>query len=465
MVYVDRTSRTPYYLQIYRQLQAQIVTGELPAGALLPGIRVLSNQLGVGRNTVDNAYSQLAAEGYVEAETGRGFRVQDLPVLLPGQDQVLSAPVADRRERVTYDLFYGSLSGKDFPYQLWKRELCRVLDQESREDLNRYPDPKGDLLLRSRLSALLFQTRGVRCGADQVLITSGLQGSLEILCKLLYPSGGCHAFEDPRYDKAEFLFHCHGIRTISIPVDGQGAVATALPEDNSVTSVYLTPSHQFPLGNVMPIGRRYEFLNWATRQGAWLIEDDYDSEFSSAASSTPSLQSIDVSGRVIYLGSFSKTLSPSFRMGYLILPPALARRYEQTMSSYNNMVPWLLQRTLANFIEAGHYRRLVRRTRTRFRRFHRLVAEELARAMPKVQIISQGTGLKFLLDVPWEKDRDSLIRSALNEGVRVYSPARFWLNTANCPSHLVLAGFTSIEEEDIADCIARLKKAWVRGDG
>lgn len=215
----------------------------------------------------------------------------------------------------------------------------------------------------------------------------------------------------------------------------------------------------------MPIGRRHEFLNWATRQDAWLIEDDYDSEFSSAAGSIPSLQSIDVSGQVIYLGSFSKALSPSFRMGYLILPPALVRRFEYTMSKYNNMVPWLLQRTLANFIDADHYRRLVRRTRTRFRRFHRLVAEELARAMPKVQIISQGTGLKFLLDVPWVKDRDSLIRSALNEGVRVYSPARFWLNSANCPSHLVLAGFTSIEEGDIADCIARLKKAWSRGDG
>ena len=462
MIYVDRTSRTPYYQQIYRQLQNQIVTGELPAGALLPGIRFLANQLNVGRNTVDNAYSQLAAEGYVEAETGRGFRVQDLPALLPGKEQPVSGPVTDRRETVAYDLFYDSLSGQDFPYQLWKRELCRVLDQERRGDFNRYPDSKGDLLLRSLLSALLFQTRGVRCGADQVLITSGLQGSLEILCKLLYPSGGCHVFEEPRYDKAEFLFRCHGIRTISIPVDGSGAVAAALPEDHSVTSVYLTPSHQFPLGVVMPIGRRYEFLNWATRQDAWLIEDDYDSEFSSAAGSIPSLQSIDVNGRVIYLGSFSKTLSPSFRMGYLILPPALARRFEQTMSEYNNMVPWLLQRTLANFIDAGHYRRLVRRTRIRFHRFHRLVAEELSNAMPDVRIISQGTGLKFLLEVPGKVERDGLIQSALKEGVRVCSPARFWPNPSECPPCLVLAGFTSIEEENVADCIARLKKAWFR---
>lgn len=462
MLYIDRTSRIPLYLQLYKQLLDQILSGKLPAGHLLPGSRAMAATLGVGRNTVDNAYSQLATEGYIRAEAGRGFRVLPLPKLLLDQARPPqhSFPEAQVSSPVRYDLFYGNLSNQDFPFSQWKKEMVAVLADEKNHSINDYPGHKGDPLLRAQLADYLFETRGVTCHPEQIVITSGLQGSLEILCKLLYPSAGVHAFEEPSYDKARIIFSLHGIQTCTMTLDEAGAMPTSLPKDQRVTSVYLTPSHQFPLGTLMPIQRRYEFLNWALEHEAYLIEDDYDSDYSYHTNPVPALQSIDTNGRVIYLGSFSKSLSPSMRMAYMVLPPALAQRYDRDMAAYNCMVPWLMQRTLAQFIANGHYHRLVRRLRTKFRKTHSILLKEIPTISPDIQIVSQGYALKFLLAFPPSMSRTWLIERALEEGVRTYSPERFWQNPANCPHNLILLGFTGIDLEDIPPCIQRLKTAW-----
>lgn len=379
MFTIDRSSSVPLYHQLYKQLLAQIRAGQLPAGSRLPGSRTLAASLGLGRNTVDNAYSQLAAEGYLQAAPGQGFRVMPLPQLLPDRQPAPepAAPPLPPEPPVRYDLFYGSLSPRDFPFRPWRACLLAALAQE--DQINHYPGHKGDLLLRTQLTKELFATRGIVCAPDQVIITSGLQGSLEILCKLLYPAGrgDVHAFEEPSYQKARFIFQRHGIPLVTMPLDASGAVPAALPNDGSVTSVYLTPSHQFPLGILMPVQRRMEFLNWAVQHDAYLIEDDYDSDYSYHTNPIPALGSIDTSGRTIYLGSFSKSLSPSMRMAYLVLPPALARAYDRDLAAYNCMVPWLMQRTLGQFMAQGHYQRLVRRLRTKFRRTHDLLQKEL----------------------------------------------------------------------------------------
>ena len=295
---------------------------------------------------------------------------------------------------------------------------------------------------------------------EQILITTGLQGSLEILCKLLYPNGGTHAFEDPGYDKALFIFQRHGIKTVLMDVDAHGAIQNTLPTDRDIKSIYLTPSHQFPLGTIMPIQRRYEFLNWATKNDAYIIEDDYDSDYSYYTNPIPAFQSIDASGRVIYIGNFSKTLSPSMRMGYLVLPVELVRRYETEMAKYNSMVPWLMQRILAKFIERGGYRRLVRKLRTKYKNSHDLLLKELHQISPDIQVISQGSGLKFLLEFPANMHRDLLIDTARKNGVKVYSPERFWQRKELCPPNLIMIGFTAIEPKDIPPCMQILKQAW-----
>lgn len=195
MIYIDRASKTPYYLQIYKQLLDQILSGQLPAGHLLPGSRALATHLGVGRNTVDNAYAQLSTEGYIHAEAGRGFRVQRLPeFLLDKAGPTAPSPIPEAKEPpIRYDLFYGNLANQDFPFFQWKKEMIAVLSDESNRQINDYPGHKGDDLLRAQLAEYLFETRGVSCTPEQIVITSGLQGSLEILCKLLYPSDGIHA--------------------------------------------------------------------------------------------------------------------------------------------------------------------------------------------------------------------------------------------------------------------------------
>ncbi|MBR2491567.1 MAG: PLP-dependent aminotransferase family protein [Ruminiclostridium sp.] len=461
MLYIDRTCGTPLYLQLYRQLLDQILSGQIPAGQLLPGSRALAADLGLGRNTVDNAYGQLAMEGYIQTEPGRGFRVLALPQLLSDSSpQPVHTTAPPPASRVAYDLIYGRMSPRDFPFSQWRKELLDVLDDESRGEINSYPDHKGDILLREQLVKELFQSRGVTCSPQQIVITSGLQGSLEILCKLLYPSDGVHAFEEPSYDRARLLFQQHSIPMVSIALDDAGALPSSLPADRPVTSVYLTPSHQFPLGILMPIQRRYEFLNWALEHNAYLIEDDYDSDYSYHTNPVPALQSIDTNGRVIYLGSFSKSLSPSMRMAYMVLPPALAHRYDTHLRDYNCMVPWLMQRTLAQFMANGHYRRLVRRLRTRFRKTHDLLQREIRQLSPDIQIISQGYALKFLLAFPPHMTREWLMDRALEQGVRVYSPERFWQDPANCPPNLILLGFTAMEPEEISLCMERLKTAW-----
>lgn len=461
MIFVDKTEKTPLYLQIYRQLQEQILSGQLPAGSVLPGSRTMAADLGVGRNTVDNAYSQLSTEGYLRSEPGRGFVVQELPRLLPGTpvQQKLSPP-ATSVPSVRYDLFYGNMSPRDFPYDAWRKELNNILDKERQGQVNAYQSHKGDDLLRRELVEYLFSTRGVVCSPEQIVITSGMQGSLEILCKLLYPSPGIHAFEEPSYDKSRLLFQLHNIPSVSMSLDEHGAVPASLPEDRPVTSVYLTPSHQFPTGILMPIQRRYEFLNWAETHNAYLIEDDYDSDFSYHANPIPALQSIDRNGRVIYLGSFSKSLSPSIRMSYMVLPPALIQLYDTKLKDYNCMVPRLLQRTLGQFMANGHYQRLIRRLRTKFRKTHDLLSREIRQLSPDIDIYSQGYALKFLLTFPAHMSREWLMAQALRQGVRVYSPERFWQNPALCPHNLLLLGFTAMEQKDIVPCIQLLKQAW-----
>lgn len=464
MIYVEKGSKTPYYVQIYRQLLDSIVSGKYPAGHILPGSRMLANECGVGRNTVDNAYAQLAAEGYIQAQKGVGFRVLQLPDLLLAtkrpRDRGAVAPVTGPQAEIRYDLFYGSLSNRDFPLALWKKYTVEVLSEEHTSLINIYPGNKGDLLLREQLAAYLFEVRGVNCTPEQILITSGLQGSLEVICKLLFQPGDSHAFEDPGYDKALFIFQKHGIRTHLMDLDEYGAVPGSIPEEAAVKTLYVTPSHQFPMGMVMPIKRRYELLNWALAHNAYIIEDDYDSDYSYYTNPVPALQSIDTGDRVIYMGNFSKTLSPSMRMGYLVLPAPLMNRYQEAMAKYNCMVPWLMQRVLAKLIESGHYRRVVRKLRTKFKKSHDLLVKEIAGLSEPVEIISQGSGLKFLLKFPAHLHRDWLIETAYKHGVKVYSPERFWQRTENCPPNLLQIGFTSIELEDIPPCMQLLNQVW-----
>jgi GntR family transcriptional regulator/MocR family aminotransferase len=462
VIYIDKSSPLPLYRQIYRQIQSYIVEGRLLPGHKLTGSRTLSQQLGVGRNTVDSAYAQLAAEGYIEARQGAGFIVQALPTLkeLGAERQIKRqtiAPDPTEAPAVRYDLSYGSFSHRFFPAALWKKYTTQAV---VRQQIGCYQDRQGDPFLRETLVDYLYQTRGVRCNASQIVITCGLQHSISVLSQLLYPQGGAVAIEEPGYNGAAAVFKNHRVQLCSIPLDHQGIRVDRLPEDKAVNAVYVTPSHQFPTGIIMPVTRRYELLNWAVRNDAYILEDDYDSEYSYYTNPIPSLQSIDQADRVIYLGTFSKSLSPSMRIGYMVLPKRLLKRYAEKMGEYHCSASWMSQFVIGKMIDSGHYGRHVRRLCTIFRKRHDVLVKALAEMSPELRVCHPGAGLTFQLQFPPQMDYQWLIERARRQGIKVQSTYRYWQNKDLCPQNVLFIGFGAIDIEDIPDCIARLKRAW-----
>ena len=427
----------------------------------------MAKTLNISRNTVDNAYTQLSAEGYILPQKGIGYAVAKLPELKINQQRkpclTSHAPVSDNaiRRDVLYDLTNSSHTSDLFPKSLWKRYTLECLERLERESrLSSYQDKQGELYLRRNLLSYLERIRGVCCDESQIVITCGIQQSLDYICKLLSCRHSTILMEEPGYNKAASVFDNNGLHIKTVPVDANGIVVSQLPVLQNVCAVYATPSHQFPTGVTMPIGRRYELLEWAKQAGAYIIEDDFDSEQRYYARPIPSLQSIDANHCVIYLGTFSKALSPSIRMGYMILPPQLMRVYYEKFKTYNSTVPLLNQYVIGRLIETGQYDRHIRRLNHIFRKRLELFTSEFSDVKGKIKLSSNGTGQYFLLEFAAHTNQDELIEKALKHGVRVYSTMQFWQDKADCPPNTLFLGFSKIRIEDIPDCITRLKTAW-----
>lgn len=456
-------------MQIYQQIKKEILNGTLKEGEVLPGSRSMAKMLGVSRNTVDNSYSQLLMEGYIAPERGIGYiilEVPELPKSFQHQDiKVKSKPKADNQDsrQVVYDLTNSSHTSDLFPKRLWKKytmECLNRLEQESR--LSIHLDKQGELYLRSNLRAYLKRIRGVCCSEEQIVITSGIQQSLDFICKLLPQSRSVILMEEPGYNKAAAVFLNEGKLVQTVMVDENGLVVSKLPVMQPICAVYTTPSHQFPTGVTLPIGRRYELLKWAIENDAYIIEDDFDSEQRYYAKPIPSLQSIDTDDRVIYLGTFSKALSPSIRMGYMILPSNLMKLYLYKFNNYNSTAPLLNQYVIGKIIETGQYDRHVRRTNNIFRKRLECFQTEFSDVSKKIKISSNGTGQYFLLEFFEQVTQEELIEEARCFGVQVYSTMQFWQDKAECPPNTLFLGFSKIDIDDISDCVMRLKKAWAK---
>lgn len=465
MIYLDRNREEPLYMQIYSQIVNEIMDGTLKEYQILQGSRGLAKILGVSRNTVDGAYNQLLAEGYVSPKKGIGYVVMKVPELLPDRQQGRKFPevktASHEDPAVLYDLTNSSHTSDLFPKSMWKRctlECLEILDQERK--LSTLQDKQGELYLRSSLLSYLERIRGVRCTENQIIITAGIQQSLEYISKLLAGNGNTVLMEEPGFNKAAAVFQNNGLEVRTVPVDGNGLVVSELPSCSGIRAVYSTPSHQFPTGVTLSIGRRYELLAWAQTNHVYIIEDDFDSEQRYYAKPIPSLQSIDGGNRVIYLGTFSKALSPSIRMGYMILPPQLLEKYLEKFKNYNSTVPLLNQYVIGKLIETGQYDRHIRRLNHVFRKRLELFLSEFSDVKEKIRISSNGTGQYFLLEFSADVSQQELIDRALAQGVRVYSTMQFWHDKADCPPNTLFLGFGKIALEDITDCVRRLKTAW-----
>jgi GntR family transcriptional regulator / MocR family aminotransferase len=468
MVFLNRESKEPLYMQIYQQIRNDILNGTIKEGDILAGSRGFARTLNVSRNTVDNAYGQLLAEGYMTPKRGVGYVIAKLPEFKIFTSRQPVALVdeglcidAETDNHVLYDLTNSSHTSDLFPRKLWKRYTLECLERLDRETkISSLLDKQGELYLRHSLLLYLERIRGVHCSENQIVITAGVQQSLDYICKLLSTEHPTIFIEEPGYNKAAAVFQNNGMTIQAVSVDEEGIIVSNIPDFQTACAIYSTPSHQFPTGVTMPIGRRYQLLEWAKKNGTYVIEDDFDSELRYYAKPIPSLQSIDKDGRVIYLGTFSKALSPSIRMGYMILPPQLLAVYLDKFQNYNSTAPLLNQYVIARMIESGQYDRHIRRLNNIFRKRLEGFLEEFSGTMGNVKISGNGSGQYFLLEFSKSVNQKQLIQQALEHGVKVYPTMQFWQEKADCPPNTLFLGFSKIDLKNIPDCVTRLKTAW-----
>jgi GntR family transcriptional regulator / MocR family aminotransferase len=379
-LFVDPNDARPLTTQLYEQLRDAIVEGRLGPGDRLAPTRAVAADLGVSRSTVTEVYGRLVAEGYIDGRAGRGSTVASLTyppvpprptpaVLTPTARAAALHPYGHPERRATFDMRPGAVDPSLFPGREWRRAVLRALDRVTPH----YDDPAGTAELRGALARWVTRSRGVTAAADEVVVTAGTGHAIDLVCRVLLNSGDVVAVEEPGYPPVTELLRSQGLTVVGVPVDHHGIVVDAIPR--RARMVYVTPSHQYPLGVVLTRQRRLELLRWATHNNAAVIEDDYDSEFRHTARPLEPLQRLDRDGRVIYVGTFSKTLSPNLRLGFLVAPASLIPTIRTVRQAVDWCPPTTGQLALTAFIEHGHLDRHLRRSRLVYRnRYRRLWA-------------------------------------------------------------------------------------------
>ena len=466
MIYVEKGREKPMYEQIYSELVDEILSGALKAGETLPPTRSLAEELSVSRNTVDRAYQQLTAEGYIQAKPRSGFVVSSIPLNFGSGKKKAGECARDGDEErkdqlhVRYDFSYGSMDNSVFPYKQWRRSLNNALSQMEAAGVMRYPDRTGELSLRREIARYLRAARDVECDPSQIVITSGQQHSMEMIANMF--EGGRKRFimEEPGYDGIRKVFENHRYEIDPVPVEEDGIVLEPLGALSSAL-LYVTPSHQFPTGAVTSIAKRRQLLQWAEDTDSYVIEDDYDSELRYLTNPIPAMQALDTRGRTIYTGTFSKSLAPVMRTAYIVFPQELMERFMGYYQRYNSQVNTLHQLTLADFIASGSYQRHINRLRTTYRRKLNILMETAERVMGgKVKISGGDAGIHILMEVESRFSLDQLLERAEAAGIRLYDTRALYVCRENCPANQLLLGFPTIPADALEPVMEKLAEVW-----
>lgn len=454
--FVPEEGVLPLYEQIYRRMVEEIRTGRLAAGERAPSKRQLCAQLGVSLSTVETAYGMLVAEGYLQSQPRSGYRVcsllpLDAPMAVPQAPVPAPAPAAPALS----DVFStAAVDTHIFPSSVWASLTREALKDP---ELLQRGDPQGDLPLREALCGFLRSCRGVKCRSEQVVVGAGMEYLLSVLFQLFDPAVPV-ALEDPGYNAAYRTLENLGRSAVPVPVDRQGMVPDALAASGAGVA-YATPSHQFPTGAAMPAGRRTELLRWAyAGPGRYIIEDDYDSEFRYASRPIPAMQGMDAGGRVVYTGTFSRTLAPSIRAAYLILPEALLDVYRARFAHGASTVSRFEQRVLCRFLSSGQYGRHLRRAGSLYRARCTALTAALREAFPEGRISGAGAGLHLLLTLPGRDEADLAARAAA-AGYRVRTLGEYCRGPSPLPGSLVL-GFAGLDAAAAPGAVRDLARAF-----
>lgn len=474
-----RADGSHLYEQIYEHIKREIGDGKLLAGERLPSTRSLAEYLQVARSTVDCAYGQLMDEGYIEAEPCKGYFVCPVEEILRHEDDG-SAPCGGTEPRAE-EGFSQSPEGGDeprsprwacdfspheidmsgFPFGVWKRITKSILT-DANSDLFARGEPQGDHELRQTISRYLHSSRGVDCRPGQIVVGAGNDYLLLLLEKLLGRQVRI-AMENPTYLRSFRILKSFGYQIAMVDADENGMRIEQLSKEQA-NAVYCMPSHQFPSGAVMPIGRRMELLKWAAgAQDRYIIEDDYDSEFRYRGKPIPALLAADEQGKVIYLGSFSKAIAPAIRVSFMVLPEALLEKYRRELLFYSCTVSRIDQSILNEFIRDGYFERHLNRMRKIYRAKHELLLEELRPFRGKFDVTGENAGLHLLLTAKGDIAERELLDSAAEAGVRVYGLSENMAETVKGRKSraTVILGFGALTHEQIREGVRRLGEIWL----
>ncbi|UKS27084.1 PLP-dependent aminotransferase family protein [Paenibacillus sp. HWE-109] len=460
-IHIDRNSGIPMYRQIYDHFRRKILQGEMHSGERLPSTRDLAASLRVSRNIVVEAYEQLLAEGYIEGRHGSGTFVSEGTYLEGLADERF--PADDRRsdssryETELIDFRPGLPALNLFPRKLWG-QLAEYTYNNGPDTAFGYGKPEGREELRSVLMRYLRRTRGVICEQEQLVITTGATQALSLIAKLLLADGSDAVIEDPITYEIQTMFSMPGTTLYPVPVDHQGMQTQLLPLDIQPSLVYVTPSHQYPLGGVLPIQRRVQLIQYARSTGCYIVEDDYDSEFRYESAPVSSLQGLDPD-RVIYIGTFSKILSPALRMGYLILPQSLIARGRNLKRLTDLHTPSMEQLTLARFIDEGHLDRHIAKMKKIYRkRRDFLIATLMESFADRITIRGHSTGLHLVVEFTDVIFTSSLLDAIEQNGVKIY-PVEIHAMNKGKQNHRIILGYGNLSEAEVAKGIQRLAAA------
>ena len=481
---LDPRSRTPMYEQLYHAVSGAIRDGDLRNGEKLPSKRVLCAQLGVSRATVETAYELLLAEGYVESRPRSGYYAAEYQSTPFTAGTSIACPACEATDRPAGNSFYalestpeGGASDACPSIPDRKESACAALLSTSAVDVSLFPyaswaklykevvynspallqrgAPQGEPALRAALARLLNEYRGVRCAPGQVVVGSGMETLMGQLITLFGPQA-VYAMEDPGYPAMERALLARGRTVRYVPMDGSGMDADAL-ESSDATVAYLTPSHQFPLGITMPASRRSRLLRWAVDKDGWIIEDDYDSEFRYGGRPISSMQGMDRHGRVIYVGTFSRSLAPAIRLAYMVLPSSLLPLWHTLYGRQQPTVSRYEQTVMARFLAEGFYARYIRRVGNLYARRREALMTALTR-IDDLTVSGADGGIHFLLSLP-RLSEGELLRRASNAGLSLRGLSAFCHRVIPSPSTLVL-GYGGLPTEEIGPVVDCLVEAW-----
>ncbi|WP_325537444.1 PLP-dependent aminotransferase family protein [Sporomusa sp.] len=463
LLMLNLMSKEPLYIQLYKHFKTAIEQNRITKGEKLPSIRGLAKNLAVSKITVEKAYQQLLSEGYISNSDRSRYTVNkfegidyETAVAVVATNYQHSPPVEE--PKILYDFASGEMDSNGFDFSLWKRYISKVF--LNKERLLGYGHIRGEEELRTQIAKYIQKSRGVYAHPDQIIIGAGVQNLLNILCSILKLEHKSIAFEEPGFKNGRRIFTDHAFTIVPIRMKQDGITIEELVSSGTKL-VYLSPSHQFPTGYIMPIGKRTRLLRWAQTVDGTIIEDDYDSEFRYFGLPIPALKGLDNTGKVVYLGSFSKIIPPSIRISYLVLPERLLALYHQNSSLYNQAASTIEQLALAKFMEDGHLERQIRRLRKMYYEKNVLLFEAIRNILgDHVEVTDTESGLHTILSVKSDLSARELVEKALAYGCRVALVQDYYLELSQEKLPQIILYFSKIPANEIAAAIERLRQAW-----